>query len=187
MVYSVKRKTIDVLLVVIFAFAAINLIVDYSFQSQQSEPIQSAQIVEVVDGDTVDITSKGEEDTVRILGIDTPEVYSQNTPSEFFIENTSENRRCLREMGEKASNFAKGKLANQSVKVVQDSKSDKRGAYGRLLAYIEYNNTDLGEELLERGYARVYNSSFSRIEEYRELETESREKGKGIWNENCGV
>lgn len=181
-----KRKTIDIFLAVMFALAAVNLLVDYNFQEQQPEPDQRAEIVEVVDGDTVDI-NRNEEDTVRVLGIDTPEVYSQNKPSEFFLENTSENRKCLRNMGEKASNFAKEKLANQTVKVVQDSKSDERGNYGRLLGYIEYNNTDLGEELLERGYARVYNSSFERKEKYRELETESRVEGRGIWNESCGV
>lgn len=180
-----KRKTVNILLAALFAFAAVNLIADYTFQEQETD--QRAQITEVVDGDTVDILRNGGEDTVRILGIDTPEVYSENTPSEFFLENTSENRRCLRQMGENASTFAKERIANETVEVVKDSISDERGGYGRLLAYIEYNNTDLGEELLERGYARVYNSSFTRIEEYRELETESRKEGRGIWNESCGA
>jgi micrococcal nuclease len=179
-----KRKTVDIFLVALFAFAAVNLLADYTFQRPETD--QRAEIVEVVDGDTVDITRNGEEDTVRILGIDTPEVYSQNTPSEFFLKNTSKNRKCLKEMGEKASNFAKKKLSDQTVEVVQDSRSDDRGSYGRLLSYIEYNKTDLGEEILERGYARVYNSSFERKEVYRELETESREEGRGIWNESCG-
>lgn len=182
-----KRKTTDIFLVVMFTLAAVNLLVDYKFQEQQPQQDQRAEIIEVVDGDTVDINRNEEEDTVRVLGIDTPEVYSQNKPSEFFLENTPENRKCLRNMGEKASNFAKEKLANQTVKIVQDSKSDERGSYGRILAYIEYKNTDLGEELLERGYARVYNSSFERKGEYRELESESREIGRGIWNESCGI
>lgn len=180
-----KRKTIDIFLASLFAIAAINLLLDYSFQESQSKPNRRAEIVEVIDGDTVEITRNGEEEIVRVLGIDTPEVYSRNNPSEFFLENTSEKRKCLRKMGEKASSFAREKLVNQTVELVQDPQSDERGSYGRLLGYIEYNNTDLGEELLEKGYARVYNSSFERIERYRELETESRVQNTGIWNKSC--
>jgi micrococcal nuclease len=72
------------------------------------------------------------------------------------------------------------------VEVVKDPQSDRRGSYGRILAYIEYNQTDLGEELMEKGYARVYNSRFKRKEEYHELEKGSRNKievygERGLW------
>ncbi len=93
-----NRKIIDIFLAALFALVAVNLIVDYNFQQRRLEPDQRAEIVEVVHGDTVDILRNVKQDTVRLLGIDTPEVYSQNKPSEFFLENTSKNRKCLREM-----------------------------------------------------------------------------------------
>jgi micrococcal nuclease len=175
-----QQEIISAGLALLFVLAAFNVV-----GQQNSQP--KAQVVEVVDGDTVDVNLDNRKETIRILGIDTPEVHGQNIPGEYFLENTSENRRCLRNIGQKASQYAKQKMSNREVRVVQDPKSDTRGSYGRLLAYIEYNQTDLGKKLLEKGYARVYNSSFTRIEEYRELETQSREAGIGIWNESCGV
>lgn len=175
-----QQEAISALLALLFVLAGAN-----TFLGQ--EKISSYRVSEVVDGDTVDIVKNGEADTVRILGIDTPEVRGENIPREYFLENISRSRRCLREIGEKASNFAREHVEGEEVEIVQDPQSDRRGSYGRLLAYTEYNNTDLGEELLERGYARVYNSSFSRIEEYRAIERGSREEGRGIWNESCGA
>lgn len=177
-----KSRTVNFLLAALFAFAAVNIAVDHISQDRD----RKAEVAEVVDGDTVEVLRNGGRDTVRILGIDTPEVTGTNYPDEFFLENISESQRCLRNIGEKASNYAREKLADTQVKVITDPQSDRRGTYGRLLAYIQYNQTDLGKQLLEKGYARVYNSSFSKIEEYRELETESREKERGIWNESCG-
>lgn len=181
-----QERIVTVFLVAAFTSSAVTTALDISRSEKPVSENFTAQTVEVIDGDTVDIQNNGR-DTVRILGIDTPEISSQNIPGEYFLENTSENRRCLREMGEKASDFAQEKLAEREIQVVTDPESDRRGDYGRLLAYIEYNSTDLGEELLRKGYARVYNSSFSRIDKYRELETESRRQGRGIWNESCGT
>jgi micrococcal nuclease len=174
-----QQEIISAGLALLFVLAAFNVV-----GQQNSET--KAQIVEVVDGDTVEVSLDNHKETIRILGIDTPEVHGQNIPAEYFLENTSENRECLQEIGEKASEFARKELSHRTVKIVQDPKSDGRGSYGRLLAYIEYNQTDLGKQLLKQGYARVYNSSFTRIQQYRELETESKETGKGIWNKSCG-
>jgi micrococcal nuclease len=181
-----QERIVTGFLVAAFTLSAVTTALDISRSEKPVSENFTAQTVEAIDGDTVDIQNKGR-DTVRILGIDTPETSRQNIPREYFLEDTSKNRRCLREMGQKASKFAREELADREIKVITDLESDRRGDYGRLLAYIEYNNTDLGEELLEKGYARVYNSSFTRIDRYRELETESREEGRGIWNQSCGA
>lgn len=179
-----SEKVITVLLIVLFSLAGLNVAINPG-----ATPSESAKttVIEVVDGDTVDISRKGETDTVRVLGIDTPEVYSENTPVEFFLKDTQENRQCLENIGEKATDLVKNRIADQKINVVKDSESDKRGSYGRLLGYIEHNQTDIGKVLLEKGYARVYNSSFERKEEYRALEAESRRENIGIWNESCGA
>lgn len=181
-----QEKVVTVLLIILFTASVMKTGLDINQGGQEAKPENfTAQTIQVVDGDTIDINRNGVEDTVRILGIDTPETQGQNTPTEFGLENTSENQRCLRKMGEKASQLAKNKLANQTINVVTDSESDLRGTYGRLLAYIEYNQTDLGQEMLRKGYARVYNSTFTRKQAYYNLEKQSREKGRGIWKESC--
>ena len=183
-----QEKVVTVLLIILFTASVMKTGLDINQGGQEAKPENfTAQTIQVVDGDTIDINRNGVEDTVRILGIDTPETQGQNTPTEFGLENTSENQRCLRKMGEKASQLAKNKLANKTIKVAIDPRSDRRGTYGRLLAYIEYNQTDLGEEMLEKGYARVYNSKFTKKQKYRTLETESRQKQTGIWNQTCGA
>lgn len=173
-----QEQAITVFLILVFALALI-------YSSQDFSGREKAEVVEVVDGDTVKVIYKDNLETVRVLGIDTPEVHAENTPEEFYMKNTSEKRNCLRTVGEKASKYAGEILEDRKVKIVRDLESDKRGNYGRLLAYIEYNGTDLGKELLEKGHARVYNSSFSRIEKYRELEVEAREVSRGLWSDNC--
>ncbi|QGA80651.1 thermonuclease family protein [Candidatus Nanohalobium constans] len=180
-----QQTIITTLLITAFTISAVTTATDINSGKTKQANI-TAKTVEVIDGDTVDIQNNGK-DTVRVLGIDTPEISGQNIPKEYFLENTSKSRKCLREMGEKASEFAQEKLADREIQVATDSEADRRGAYGRLLAYLEYNGSDLGQELLKKGYARVYNSSFERKEKYRELGTESRREGKGIWNESCGV
>ncbi len=68
----------------------------------------SVSVFSVIDGDTIEIEYKnGTKDTVRLLGVDTPEVYFENTSLEFEgISNSS----YLRQWGYRASNYTKKKL-----------------------------------------------------------------------------
>jgi len=68
-----------------------------------------ASITAVVDGDTVRVAyDNGIEDTVRLVGVDTPEVHTTNDPTEFEgVPDTEAGRDCLRRAGTDASNAAK--------------------------------------------------------------------------------
>ncbi|MFB6159324.1 MAG: thermonuclease family protein [Candidatus Nanohalobium sp.] len=173
------RKLIDVLLAVVFAVALLNIGVDFSRES-------GSTVTHVRDGDTLEVEKSDGREVVRLLGVDTPETSGSNHPAEFFLPNSSRSLRCLREMGEKASIYVRENLEGREVKVVTDSESDLRGSYGRLLAYVRYNSSDLGRELLRKGYARVYNSSFSYRKKYRGLERQARREEVGIWSDSCG-
>jgi micrococcal nuclease len=175
-----QQEAISAILALLFVLAGAN-----TFLGQ--EKTSSYRVTEVVDGDTVDVIRIGEADTVRVLGIDTPEKYGEVHPREFGLENSSQSRNCLRTVAENASNLVQNRISGREISVVQDPRSDERGDYGRLLAYIEYNNTDIGEVLLEKGYARVYDSSFERKGEYRAIESESIRQNRGIWSESCGA
>lgn len=74
-----------------------------------SDDTLSATVTDVVDGDTVDVRfSNGTTDTVRLLGVDTPEVYGANDPAEFEgVPNTEAGEQCLGKAGENASAYAK--------------------------------------------------------------------------------
>jgi micrococcal nuclease len=139
----------------------------------------------VVDGDTVDVRFEdGTVETIRLIGVDTPETAEQYMdPAEYGIPDTPKGRDWLLMWGENAKGFATQRLAGEQVTIAFDSKSDRRGYYGRLLAYIYYDNgKSFGRQLLERGLARVYTGGeFSVEEEYLAIEADAQAANEGLW------
>jgi micrococcal nuclease len=140
-------------------------------------------VVRVVDGDTMEIRYRnGTADTVRLLGVDTPEVHSANTPDEFEgVPETAAGERCLRRYGERASAFAEERLTGETVVLRFDAESDRRGYYGRLLGYLVADGENFNRLLLTNGLARVYDSRFTERERFYEAEATAREAGTGLW------
>lgn len=101
----------------------------------------SARVIRVVDGDTVKVSASGGEDTVRYIGIDTPESVKPDTPV-----------RCY---GKEAS-ARNGQLVDgRAVRLVVGAEA--RDRYGRLLAYVypAGSATSVNETLAAEGYART--------------------------------
>lgn len=140
-------------------------------------------VVDVVDGDTIDIRyANGTTDTVRLLGIDTPEVRAENAPTEFEgVPDTEVGETCLREAGERAGEFARSRLAGATVTISTDPRSDRRGAYGRLLAYVQVDGIDINYRLVADGHARVYDTTFTRSARYYAAEQRAQTDRDGLW------
>ncbi|WP_223302135.1 thermonuclease family protein [Haladaptatus sp. R4] len=79
-------------------------------------------ITRIVDGDTVKFQyENGTTDTGRLLGVDTPEVHTENDPTEFEgIPDDAAGSSCLRDWGHKASEFADTELAGTRVTITLD-------------------------------------------------------------------
>lgn len=94
---------------------------------------ETVLLVSVVDGDTIKVRhADGEINTVRYIGVDTPE---RGEP--LFALATKEN---------------KALLANGHITLIRDvSATDK---YGRLLRYVMAGDKDIGSQLLKSGYAK---------------------------------
>jgi micrococcal nuclease len=144
---------------------------------------ESVEVVSVVDGDTVDIRyQNGTSERIRLLGVDTPEVHTAVSPGEFEgVPNTTAGRDCLRTHGERATEFATERLAGETVTLRTDPTADRRGSYGRLLAYVVGNGTNFNRELVATGHARVYDSEFRYLENFTALEEQARAEGRGLW------
>ncbi len=126
-----------------------------------------AEVESVADGDTLDlITSSGREITVRLIGIDTPEVYGGV------------------ECGGRAASDAMKVLAVGVVTVRTDPTQDRLDRYGRLLAYINKGVLDLGRTMVARGLASayVYDDEFLRYPAYHRSEKAARATGRGSWD-----
>jgi micrococcal nuclease len=99
-----------------------------------------ATVVEVVDGDTVVVDVGGRRESVRLIGIDTPEVHVD----------AGEAPECF---GPEASAAAADLLPpGTTVRLSRDVVG--RDDYGRLLAYVELaDGTMVNEALVARGVA----------------------------------
>lgn len=142
-----------------------------------AEPKASAggAVVEnVVDGDTISIRVNGGTQKVRILGINTPEVYGQ--------------KQCG---GSEASAALKKMLpAGTEVSLVGDPSQADSDKYGRALRYVsavpagERNIVDIGQRQVTAGHARVYvfaNKPFERAAIYKKAQAKASATGKGLW------
>jgi endonuclease YncB( thermonuclease family) len=129
-----------------------------------------ATVTDVVDGDTIDVRKRrGGSERIRILGIDTPEVYGGV------------------ECGGRAASALMKRLARGTVKVTTDPRQPKRDRYGRLLAYVSRSGTDLGRRMVSKGRAKVYvvGSRFSRYSSYIRAQRIARADSRGTWG-TCG-
>ena len=146
---------------------------------------RQATVTRVIDGDTVEVRfADGDVDTVRLIGVDTPETtLSRTDPAEFEgIPDSTAGMDHLYKWGQNAEQFANRELDDQQVRVVTDSEGDRRGSFGRLLAYIYVGDQNFNRQLLDQGYARVYDSSFSLRGEFDSAESQAQQNDVGLWN-----
>jgi len=147
-----------------------------------------ATVTDVVDGDTIDVRfTNGSTDTVRLLGIDTPEVHVETQPGEFEgVPDTESGRACLRATGENASAVVEQRLAGEQVTIRLDHGGDTRGGYGRLLGIVIRENSSVNYNLIEDGHARLYDTSFSERDRYADAEREAMTANRGLWQCRSG-
>ncbi len=125
-------------------------------------------VTRVVDGDTIVVEINNRQETVRLIGVDTPETKKPNTPVEPY--------------GPEATAFTKGIVEGKRVRLELDVQ--ERDRYGRLLAYVYLpDGTFLNAELLRQGYARVLTipPNVRYAEMFLALEREARENNRGLW------
>lgn len=147
-----------------------------------TKPQVTVTVEKVVDGDTIRIRYQNDTtDTVRMLGVDTPETYGENTPEEFSVPSTAAGKECLSTWGEKAKSFATQRLAGQTIKLGFDPNEGRRGYYGRLLAYVWVDGEQFNYDLIRQGYARMYESNFVERPRYEPAEKRAREARRGLW------
>lgn len=130
---------------------------------------QRARVTNVVDGDTVDVRlGSGSTPRVRMIGIDTPEVYGGSECG-----------------GSQASRSLERLLPRGTrVKLVSDPTQDGVDRYGRILRYVVKAGRDINRTQLGRGWARVYvynNDPFKRVSSYRKAQRRATANDRGIW------
>ncbi len=126
-----------------------------------------AAVVRVVDGDTIVVELDGAEETVRYIGVDTPETVKPGAPVECF--------------GPEASSLNKRLVEGETVRLAFDR--ERRDRYGRLLAYVHVGDLLVNAELIRQGVARTLEiePNTSRADGLARLEAQAGRVGKGLW------
>ena len=137
-------------------------------------------VTRVVDGDTIHVNMNGQDETVRLIGVDTPETVKPNSPVEPY--------------GREASAFTKSRLTGKTVYLEMDV--EERDKYKRLLAYVwleppsEVNNAEIqskmfNAKLLLDGYGQLLtippNVKYS--DYFTQYQKEARENNRGLWGD----
>jgi micrococcal nuclease len=147
--------------------------IDRGGSVEPAGPVQ-ARVTRVVDGDTIDVSIDGDDDTVRYIGIDTPETVKPGTPVQ-----------CG---GPRAHEVNERLVGGRTVTLRFDA--ERRDVYGRLLAYVYLPPARPGRrplfvnaELARRGLARTLtippNDSFAPL--FARLADRAGVRGRGLW------
>jgi len=126
------------------------------------EEVLRGNVINVVDGDTLDVQVGPGKYRIRLAEIDAPE---RNQP-----------------WGDEAKQGLTSKVLKQEVRVVVTD-TDR---YGRRVGRIFLGQTDINRSMVAEGHAWVYRQ-YSQDESLIEIETAAREAGIGLWNRNDTV
>ena len=133
----------------------------------------NAKVVRVIDGDTIKVLINNKEETVRLIGIDSPETVDPRKPVQCF--------------GIEASNKAKEILNNQTVRLESDPTQGERDKYGRLLRYVFLlDRTNFNKLMISQGYAHEYTykgNPYRYQLEFIQSAKEARENNKDLWKD----
>lgn len=130
-----------------------------------------AVVTRVIDGDTLEVRLDGRQETVRLIGVDTPETVHPRIGVELW--------------GPEASAFTKG-LLPPATRVRLELDVQERDQYGRLLAYVYLpDGRMLNALLLEAGLAQLLTvpPNVRHVDLFVRLQREAREAGRGMWSE----
>lgn len=130
----------------------------------------------VVDGDTVKVTLDGEQVSVRLIGINTPETVKPGSPIECF--------------GPESSDFAVDLLDGQSIVLEFDESQGYLDRYDRVLAYVWRVLPDgtlrlFNEEAVRGGFAyeRQYSDGpYAWKDAFDDAQRNAQEAGAGLWS-----
>ena len=136
-----KRLILFLLIVIVLGILSVywpNLTGNVSSLSNNNENsnfVKEVGIVsKIVDGDTIHVNINGKDETIRLLGVNTPE---KKKP--YY---------------EEAKNFLIIEIENKSVELVRDG--DDIDKYDRKLRYVFYENRLINLEIVEQGLATTF-------------------------------
>jgi micrococcal nuclease len=136
------------------------------------------RVTKVIDGDTIKVEINGKNETVRLIGIDSPE--------------TTDPRRSIQCFGKEASDKAKEILINKNIFLEKDPTQGDKDKYSRLLRFVFLEDgTNFNKFMVSEGYAHEYtyqNNPYKYQQDFKDAQKTARENKKGLWADNaCAI
>lgn len=127
------------------------------------------KVLSVTDGDTLHVLIDGKDETVRLIGVDTPETVDPKKPVQCY--------------GPEASSHTKELLQGKQVTLEADPTQGDRDKYGRLLRYVYLEGENINQELLLDGYAReyTYDKPYAQQEAFLGAQSHAQWGKLGLW------
>ncbi len=139
--------------------------------TKKAERVQPGlyNISRFIDGDTIAVDMNGTVETIRMIGMDTPETHKPNTPVQCY--------------GPNAAGYTKQLIGAGKVRLQADPLNTNRDRYNRLLRYVYLQDgTLLESKLITDGYAFEYPLfPFSKSAEFTADEQAAKQAGRGLW------
>lgn len=172
-----RRLTRAILLILL------GLLVHYSQQLGWLEPAMQAaeqqqpglyRVESVADGDTIIVDMHGRSETVRLIGVDTPE--------------TKDPRKNVQCYGQAAADFTRSLATGRNVRLEADATNTNRDRYQRLLRYVYLpDGRLLNAEIIRQGYGFAYTAfPFQKMDEFVAYQKEAEAANRGLWG-RCSV
>jgi|GEM_PF-1173651 len=149
---------------------------DEATTSEESADLPTREtyaVMKVIDGDTIAISMNGKTETVRLIGIDTPETVDTRVAVQCFGKESSEKLKSL--------------LTGKEVSIEIDAGEGERDKYRRMLAYVFSDGLHVNEYMVKEGYAYeyTYDSAYKYQKEFKAAEASAKAAGKGLWAPNA--
>jgi len=155
----------------ILFFSGFNTRFAFAYQETAMDKQKLFKVVKVTDGDTITVNVRGKNESVRLLGIDTPETVDPRKPVQCF--------------GKAASDKMKSFVSGKYVKLVDDKTQGNRDKYKRLLRFVylpDSKATFINGEMVKQGFAFSYKQYPTKfLDKFNAFEKYARENNLGLW------
>jgi endonuclease YncB( thermonuclease family) len=134
----------------------------------------SYKVLEVYDGDTIQVQTENGPEKVRFSGINAPETTKPGVVGMCMADEATKRTREL--IG-----------SSKRVILTPDSRQTNRDRYNRLLRYVSNDqNQDINLMLVQEGLAPVMKGfEAEKKTAYLKAEAEAKRQGLGVWSEAC--
>ena len=153
-----------------------------AFLSSPLHAQQTTTVTRVVDGDTLKVRYWGKEESIRLIGIDTPESRI-NKKAKRDAKRSGQDIKTITSMGKRATEYVE-RLVKTGDLITIEFDAQERDRYGRLLGYVYLSNGKmLNEEIVKAGYATVMTipPNVKYQDRFLEAYQEARERKRGLW------